>query len=354
MTLLVTGCAGFIGSNFVYYYLEKYKDRTIIGLDKLTYAGNLKNLENLSDEQKSRFVFIKGDICNSELVEYIFQQYDIDGVINFAAESHVDRSILDPHIFLKTNVLGTQTLLDVAKKYWYKDGKWKEGKKFLQISTDEVYGTLGATGYFTETTPLAPRSPYSASKASADLIVMAYHETYGMPVNITRCSNNYGPYQFPEKLIPLMITNALEHKELPVYGDGKQIRDWLYVQDHCKAIDLVFEKGKLGEVYNIGGNNERENIFIVKKVIEILRELTNDEGINEGLIKHVKDRPGHDRRYAIDASKIKRELGWEPEVSFEEGLRKTIKWYLDNRQWAEEIKSGEYKDWWERNYVNRF
>jgi len=351
--LLVTGCAGFIGSNFVYYYLEKYKDRTIIGLDKLTYAGNLKNLDNLSDEQKARFKFIKGDICNSELVEYIFQQYDIDGVINFAAESHVDRSILDPKIFLKTNVLGTQTLLDVAKKYWYKDGKWKEGKKFLQISTDEVYGTLGATGYFTETTPLAPRSPYSASKASADLIVMAYHETYGMPVNITRCSNNYGPYQFPEKLIPLMITNALEHKELPVYGDGKQIRDWLYVQDHCKAIDLVFEKAKPGKIYNIGGNNEKENIFIVKKVIEILREMTEDEEINEGLIKHIKDRPGHDRRYAIDASKIKQELGWEPEVEFEEGLKKTIKWYLENRQWVEEIKSGEYKDWWERNYVNR-
>jgi len=353
MKILVTGCAGFIGSNFLYYYLEKYKDRTIIGLDKLTYAGNLKNLDNLSDEQKARFKFIKGDICNSELVEYIFQQYEIDGVINFAAESHVDRSILDPQIFLKTNVLGTQVLLDVAKKYWYKDGRWKEGKKFLQISTDEVYGTLGKTGYFTETTPLAPRSPYSASKASADLIVMAYHETYGMPVNITRCSNNYGPYQFPEKLIPLMITNALEHKELPVYGDGKQIRDWLYVEDHCKAIDLVFEKAKPGQIYNIGGNNEKENISIVKKVIEILREMTNDEGINEGLIKHVKDRPGHDRRYAIDASKIKQELGWEPEVEFEEGLRKTIKWYLENRQWVEEIKSGEYRDWWERNYVNR-
>jgi len=353
LTLLVTGCAGFIGSNFVYYYLSKYKDRTIIGLDKLTYAGNLKNLENLSDEQKSRFKFIKGDICNSELVEYIFQEYDIDGVINFAAESHVDRSILDPQIFLKTNILGTQTLLDVAKKYWYKDGRWKEGKKFLQISTDEVYGTLGPTGYFTETTPLAPRSPYSASKASADLIVMAYHETYGMPVNITRCSNNYGPYQFPEKLIPLMITNALEHKELPVYGDGKQIRDWLYVQDHCKAIDLVFEKAKPGQIYNIGGNNERENIFIVKKVIEILREMTNDDEINEGLIKHVKDRPGHDRRYAIDARKIRQELGWEPEVEFEEGLKKTIKWYLENRQWVEEIKSGEYKDWWERNYGRR-
>lgn len=244
LTILVTGCAGFIGSNFVYYYLEKYKNRKIVGLDKLTYAGNLKNLEHLTAEQKARFVFIKGDICNAELVEHIFQEYEIDGVINFAAESHVDRSIFDPQIFLKTNVLGTQVLLDVSKKYWYKDGKWKEGKKFLQISTDEVYGTLGPTGYFTEETPLAPRSPYSASKASADLIVKAYHETYGMPVNITRCSNNYGPYQFPEKLIPLMITNALDHKELPVYGDGKQIRDWLYVEDHCKAIDLVFERGK--------------------------------------------------------------------------------------------------------------
>ncbi|MGC9797282.1 dTDP-glucose 4,6-dehydratase [Fervidobacterium riparium] len=353
MTILVTGCAGFIGSNFVYYYLEKYKDRKIIGLDKLTYAGNLKNLEKLTDEQKARFKFIKGDITNSELIEYIFEEYNIDGVINFAAESHVDRSILDPQIFVKTNVLGTQVLLDVAKKHWFDGNKWKEGKKFLQISTDEVYGSLGPTGYFTEETPLDPHSPYSASKAAADLLVKAYHDTYKMPINITRCSNNYGPYQFPEKLIPLMITNALEHKELPVYGDGRQIRDWLYVEDHCRAIDMVFENGKIGEVYNIGGNNERENIFIVKKIIEILREITKDEGINESLIKHVKDRPGHDRRYAIDASKIKKELGWEPKTSFEEGIRKTIEWYLENKEWLESVKSGEYLSWYERNYVKR-
>jgi len=353
MTILVTGCAGFIGSNFVYYYLEKYKDRKIIGLDKLTYAGNLKNLEKLTDEQKARFKFIKGDITNSELIEYIFEEYNIDGVINFAAESHVDRSILDPQIFVKTNVLGTQVLLDVAKKHWFDGNKWKEGKKFLQISTDEVYGSLGPTGYFTEETPLDPHSPYSASKAAADLLVKAYHDTYKMPINITRCSNNYGPYQFPEKLIPLMITNALEHKELPVYGDGRQIRDWLYVEDHCRAIDMVFENGKIGEVYNIGGNNERENIFIVKKIIEILREITKDEGINESLIKHVKDRPGHDRRYAIDASKIKKELGWEPKTSFEEGIRKTIEWYLENKEWLESVKSGEYLSWYERNYFGK-
>ncbi|MDK2886825.1 MAG: dTDP-glucose 4,6-dehydratase [Thermosipho sp. (in: thermotogales)] len=350
MTILVTGCAGFIGSNFVYYYLEKYKDRKIIGLDKLTYAGNLENLEKLTDEERKRFKFIKGDINNKELLEYIFEEYDIDGVINFAAESHVDRSIYDPQIFLKTNVLGTQSLLDVAKKYWYKDGKWKEGKKFLQVSTDEVYGSLGPTGYFTEKTPLDPHSPYSASKAAADLIVKAYHDTYKMPINITRCSNNYGPYQFPEKLIPLMIWNALNHKELPVYGDGKQIRDWLYVKDHCRAIDMVYEKGKIGEVYNIGGHNEKENIYIVKKIIEILREKTKDEKINETLIKHVKDRPGHDRRYGIDPTKIRNELGWEPEVMFDEGIEMTIEWYLENIDWMKRVISGEYLNWYEKNY----
>lgn len=353
MITLVTGCAGFIGSNFVYYYLEKYKDRKIVGLDKLTYAGNLENLAKLTDEQKKRFKFIKGDINNQELVEYIFEEYDIDGVINFAAESHVDRSILGPQIFLKTNILGTQTLLDVTKKYWYKDGKWKSGKKFVQISTDEVYGSLGPAGYFTEETPLDPHSPYSASKASADLIAKAYHGTYKIPVNITRCSNNYGPYQFPEKLIPLMITSALDHKRLPVYGDGKQIRDWLYVGDHCKAIDLVYENGKAGEIYNIGGHNEKENIFIVRKIIEILREKTKDKDINEGLIKYVKDRLGHDRRYAIDISKIKRELKWEPEVDFEEGMAKTIEWYLKSKKWVERVKNGEYKEWYIKNYKGR-
>lgn len=352
MTILVTGCAGFIGSNFVYYYLDKYKDRKIVGLDKLTYAGNLENLADLTEEQKKRFKFIKGDICNRELVEYIFEEYDIDGVINFAAESHVDRSIYDPQIFLKTNVLGTQTLLDVAKKFWCKDGKWKDGKKFLQISTDEVYGSLGPTGYFTENTPLDPHSPYSASKAAADLVVNAYYVTYGMPANIARASNNYGPYQFPEKLIPLMIWNALNHKELPVYGDGKQIRDWLYVEDHCRAIDMVFEKGRIGEVYNIGGHNEKENIYIVKKIIEILREKTEDEEISEGLIRHVKDRPGHDRRYGINPTKIMTELGWEPEIPFDVGLVRTVEWYLNNLDWVKRVISGEYMEFYERHYKN--
>jgi dTDP-glucose 4,6-dehydratase len=353
LTILVTGCAGFIGSNFVYYYLGKYKNKKLVGLDKLTYAGNLKNLDKLTPEQEERLKFIKGDICNAELVEHIFEEYDIDGVINFAAESHVDRSILDPQVFLKTNILGTQVLLDVAKKHWRKGERWKEGSKFLQVSTDEVYGSLGPTGYFTEDTPLDPHSPYSASKASADLIVKAYYDTYGMPINITRCSNNYGPYQFPEKLIPLMITNALEHKELPVYGDGRQVRDWLYVDDHCRAVDLVFEKGKVGEAYNIGGNNEKKNIDIVKKIIEVLREKTQDDGINEDLIRHVKDRPGHDRRYAIDASKIKRELGWEPEIYFEDGIKMTVDWYLENREWVQSVKSGEYMEWYAKNYKVR-
>lgn len=351
MTLLVTGCCGFIGSNFVYYYLDEHKDARIIGLDKLTYAGNLDNLSNLTNEQKSRFVFVKGDINNAELVEYLLDVYDIDVIVNFAAESHVDRSIYNPRAFVETNVLGVQTLLDVAKKKWYINGKWKHGKRFIQISTDEVYGTLGPTGKFTEKTPLSPRSPYSASKASADLLVIAHHETYGMPVNITRCSNNYGPYQFPEKLIPLIILNALEHKPLPIYGDGRQVRDWIHVFDHCRAIDFVIEKGKDGEVYNIGANNEWENIELVKKIIEILRQLTNDELISEKLITHVKDRPGHDRRYAIDSTKIRKELGWKPEISFEEGLEVTIKWYLNNKQWVERVVGGEYKEWYEKHYV---
>jgi dTDP-glucose 4,6-dehydratase len=347
MTILVTGVAGFIGSNFVYYYLRKYKDRKIIGLDKLTYAGNLGNLSKLSEEEKKRFVFIKGDINDRKLLEEIYSKYEIDGIINFAAESHVDRSIHDPGIFVKTNVLGTQTLLHVFKEHY--DERKKQ--KFLQISTDEVYGALGPTGYFTEETPLDPHSPYSASKASSDLIVKAYHDTYGLNTNITRCSNNYGPYQFPEKLIPLMIHNALNHKELPVYGDGKHVRDWLYVEDHCKAIDLVFEKGKSGEVYNIGGHNEKENIEIVKLIITYLQEKTKDKEINETLIKHVKDRLGHDRRYAIDPTKIKNELGWEPETRFEEGIKKTIDWYLDNQEWMKKVITGEYMEFYEKNYV---
>jgi dTDP-glucose 4,6-dehydratase len=347
MTILVTGVAGFIGSNFVYYYLRKYKDRKIIGLDKLTYAGNLDNLSKLTQEEKKRFVFIKGDINDRKLLEEIYSKYEIDGIINFAAESHVDRSIHDPGIFVKTNVLGTQTLLHVYKEHY--DERKKQ--KFLQISTDEVYGALGPTGYFTEETPLDPHSPYSASKASSDLIVKAYHDTYGLNTNITRCSNNYGPYQFPEKLIPLMIYNALNHKELPVYGDGKHVRDWLYVEDHCKAIDLVFEKGKSGEVYNIGGHNEKENIEIVKLIITYLQEKTKDKEINEGLIKHVKDRLGHDRRYAIDPTKIKNELGWEPETRFEDGIKKTIDWYLENQEWMKKVITGEYMEFYEKNYV---
>jgi len=347
MTILVTGVAGFIGSNFVYYYLRKYKDSKIIGLDKLTYAGNLDNLSKLAQDEKKRFVFIKGDINDRKLLEETYSKYEIDGIINFAAESHVDRSIHDPGIFLKTNVLGTQTLLHVFKEHY--DEKKKQ--KFLQISTDEVYGALGPTGYFTEETPLDPHSPYSASKASSDLIVKAYHDTYGLNINITRCSNNYGPYQFPEKLIPLMIYNALNHKELPVYGDGKHVRDWLYVEDHCKAIDLVFERGRSGEIYNIGGHNEKENIEIVKLIIAYLQEKTKDKEINEGLIKHVKDRLGHDRRYAIDPTKIKNELGWEPETRFEDGIKKTIDWYLENQEWLNKVITGEYLEFYEKNYV---
>jgi dTDP-glucose 4,6-dehydratase len=335
MKILVTGGAGFIGSNFIKYMLKEYNDYKIINLDKLTYAGNLENLKDV--ENNPNYTFVKGDIADREVVEKIFSD-GIDYVVNFAAESHVDRSIEDPAIFLKTNILGTQVLLDAAKKYGV--------KKFLQVSTDEVYGSLGETGYFTEQTPLSPNSPYSASKASADLLVKAYHHTYGIPVNITRCSNNYGPYQFPEKLIPLMIINALHDKELPVYGDGLNVRDWLYVEDHCRAIDLVLHKGRIGEIYNIGGNNERTNIEIVKI---ILRELNKPET----LIKYVKDRPGHDRRYAIDSSKIQQELGWKPIYDFGEGMQKTIKWYLDNQEWWSKIITGEYQEYYEKMYGNR-
>ncbi|MFW9856168.1 MAG: dTDP-glucose 4,6-dehydratase [Candidatus Thorarchaeota archaeon] len=350
MKLLVTGVAGFIGSNFVYYYLEKHKDREIIGIDKLTYAGNLDNLSKLSEHQKKRFTFIKGDIIDRTLIEKIFSKYEIDGVINFAAESHVDRSIHESQIFLKTNILGTHNLLDTSKHFWFRNEGWLDNKKYVQISTDEVYGSLGKTGFFTEKTPLDPRSPYSASKASADLIVKAYFDTFKMPMNITRCTNNYGFYQFPEKLIPLMINNALNLKSLPIYGDGKYIRDWLYVEDHCNAIDLIFEEGRNGEIYNIGGNNEIENLSVVRILIEKLREKTGDERITEDLIQHVKDRPGHDRRYAIDSRKIKNELGWEPQMSFEEGLEKTIDWYIENRSWVEKVTSGEYLEFYERHY----
>jgi len=347
MALLVTGVAGFIGSNFVYHYLNEHKERKIIGLDSLTYAGNIANLSKLKGEQKSRFHFVKGDINDQEMLKKIFHDYEVDGIINFAAESHVDRSIHDPQIFLKTNILGTQNLLHVFKEN-YNETK---GHRFLQVSTDEVYGALGPTGLFSETTPLDPHSPYSASKTSADLIVKAYHDTYGLNTIITRCSNNYGPYQFPEKLIPLMIHNAINHKQLPVYGDGKQIRDWLYVTDHCRAIDMVYEKGKSGEVYNIGGHNERENIFIVQSIIKLLNEKTKDPAINEDLIKHVKDRLGHDRRYGIDPTKIKMEIGWEPSIMFEDGIKMTIDWYLENRKWTQSVISGDYLEFYEKNYI---
>ena len=345
-TYLVTGCAGFIGSNFVHYMLEKYQDIRLVNLDKLTYAGNLENLEDIKDD--ARHIFVKGDICDKALVTDLIAKYDPDYVINFAAESHVDRSIRNPEIFVESNVLGTVNLLQCCKDAWYDaDAKtWKEGKKYLQVSTDEVYGALGAEGYFMETTPLCPHSPYSASKASADMFVKAFHDTYGMPINITRCSNNYGPYHFPEKLIPLMIANALNDKPLPVYGKGENVRDWLYVEDHCKAIDLIIHKGKVGEVYNIGGHNEMKNIDIVKIICKELHK-------PESLITYVTDRKGHDMRYAIDPTKIHNELGWLPETKFADGIKKTIQWYLDNKDWWEEIISGEYQNYYEKMYGNR-
>ena len=332
--ILVTGGAGFIGSNFVRYMVNKYSDYHIINLDALTYCGNLENLKDIED--KDNYTFVKGDIRDKDVVNPLVEKSDY--VINFAAESHVDRSITDPEIFIKSNVVGTQVLLNAAKEYCV--------KKYIQISTDEVYGTLGKTGYFTETTPLQPNSPYSASKAGGDLITRAYFETFGLPINITRCSNNYGPYQFPEKLIPLMISNALEGKKLPVYGDGKNIRDWLHVHDHCSAIDIVLHEGKLGEVYNIGGNNEKENIYIVKLILETL-------GKDESLIEFVTDRLGHDRRYAIDSTKIQEELGWSPDYTFEVGIKETIQWYLDNQEWTAQIKSGQYQQYYEKMYSNR-
>ena len=352
-TYLVTGCAGFIGTTFVHYMLKKYTDIKIINLDALTYAGNLENLKDLEEDERHNFVH--GNICDKELVAKLIAEYDPDYIINFAAESHVDRSIANPEIFVTTNVMGTVNLLQRAKEAWYDAGQktWKKGKKYVQVSTDEVYGALGPEGFFTETTPINPHSPYSSSKASADHFVKAFHDTYGMPVNITRCSNNYGPYQFPEKLIPLMINNAKNHKQLPVYGDGMQIRDWLFVEDHCKAIDMVATGGKIGEVYNIGGHNERPNIFIVKTIIHQLSERLHDPEINEGLIKHVEDRLGHDRRYGIDPAKIKADLGWYPETTFEVGIVKTIDWYLDNQPWMERVTSGAYQKYYAEMYKNR-
>ena len=348
--VLVTGGAGFIGSNFIQYILDNQQDVVLlVNLDLLTYAGNLENLRTV--EQDPRYRFVKGDVRDRETVEELFQEYSFDTVVHFAAESHVDRSIVEPEIFLTTNIIGTQTLLDAAKRHWNLNPEdkhsraYKEGVRYLQVSTDEVYGALGETGMFTETTPLSPNSPYSASKAGADLVVRAYHETYGLPVNITRCSNNYGPYQFPEKLIPLMIHNAQENKTLPIYGNGMQIRDWLHVKDHCAAIAAVLERGKQGEVYNIGGNNEKANIEIVRL---ILRELDKPES----LITHVKDRPGHDRRYAIDNTKITTELGWKPAYTFEQGIHETVQWYLKNQQWLENIIGGDYRNYYDKMYGN--
>lgn len=328
--ILLTGTAGFIGSNFVPYFLDKYSEYNLINLDLLTYAGNLENLKEC--EKNPRFKFIKGDICNRELVEFIFKEFDISGVIHFAAESHVDNSIKNPEAFIKTNVNGTFTLLDVAYKYWmnkpfsYKD-EYKNAR-FHHISTDEVYGTLGETGLFSETTPYAPNSPYSSSKASSDMIVRAYHETYGLNTIITNCSNNYGPKQHDEKLIPTIIRNALANKPIPIYGDGKNIRDWLYVLDHCKGIDIAYHKGKAGQTYNIGGKNERTNLEIVAKICEILDELLPKNESYKNLLTFVEDRAGHDRRYAIDASKIENELGWKADETFDSGIEKTIKWYV--------------------------
>ena len=381
---LVTGGAGFIGANFVKYLLARYGgDVDITVLDALTYAGHLPTIA--ADIERDNVRFVKGDIGDKDVVDRILREYDPDFVVNFAAESHVDRSITGPDVFLQTNILGTHNMLECVRKAWV-DGnnpegrpKYREGKKFIQISTDEVYGSLRrepgeprelvlnervagivsgrhdlktfGSGLFTEETPLAPRSPYSASKTSADMFVLAYHETYGLPVNITRCSNNYGPYQFPEKLIPLVINNLLEGKQLPVYGRGENVRDWLYVDDHCKAIDIVARRGRVGEVYNIGGFNEQENITIVKLIIKLVRELALEsdryrsllsvpvEQINESLISYVTDRPGHDMRYAIDPEKIATELGWYPETSFEEGIRKTVRWYLDNVEWSREVSA---------------
>ena len=336
MTILVTGGCGFIGSNFVRYMLDNYLEYTIVNFDALTYAGNPENLEDISSHP--RYHFIKGNICRHADVDEAIKKFGIDVVINFAAESHVDRSITGPGIFVETNIAGTNVLLEAAREHHI--------KRFVQISTDEVYGSLGSSGKFTETTSIHPNSPYAASKASADLLVSAYHHTFGFPALITRCSNNYGPYQFPEKLIPLMIANALDGKPLPVYGNGLNVRDWLFVTDHCAAIDAVLHKGRLGEVYNIGGNNEWTNIDIIKLLLKNL-------GKSENLISFVKDRPGHDLRYAIDAVKISAELGWKPQVTFEEGLRSTIDWYLQHESWWRRIISGEYRHYYRKMYEER-
>lgn len=355
-TYLVTGGAGFIGSNYILYMFRKYgQEIRIINVDALTYAGNPENLREV--EKQDNYTFIKANVCDRVAIEKIFAENEIDRVVHFAAESHVDRSILHPEVFVETNVLGTATMLNAAKKAWEReDGSFQEDKKFLHVSTDEVYGSLPEDGgYFYETTPYAPHSPYSASKAGSDLLVKAYMDTYHFPANITNCSNNYGPYQFPEKLIPLMIHNALEGKKLPVYGDGKNVRDWLYVEDHAKAIDMVQEKGRLFETYNIGGHNEKQNIEIVKTIIEQLKEVLPENDprrnhLNEDLITYVEDRKGHDRRYAIAPDKIKAEIGWEPDTMFADGIRKTIRWYFAHPEWMEHVTSGAYQSYYDSMY----
>lgn len=377
-TYLVTGAAGFIGANYLKYILKKHDDVRVVVLDLLTYAGYLGTISE--DIDNERCFFVKGDICDRKLIDSLFAEYRFDVVVNFAAESHVDRSIENPQLFLQTNILGTQCLLDAARSAW-QSGRdeqgyptWRSGVRFHQVSTDEVYGSLGAEGYFMETTPLNPHSPYSASKTSADHIVCAYRDTYHMPVSITRCSNNYGPYQFPEKLIPLVINNILQGKKLPVYGAGSNVRDWLYVEDHCKAIDLVITKGANGSIYNVGGHNERQNIQIVKIIIRTVRQLMEEhpeyrtllgkqerdaqgnisiDWINEDLITFVADRLGHDQRYGIDPTKIGNELGWQPETTFEEGIVKTIRWNLDHHDWVEAVSGDDYQNYYEKMYGKR-
>ena len=347
---LITGGAGFIGSHVVRLFVNKYPDYRIVNLDKLTYAGNLANLRDI--ENAPNYTFVKADICDYDTIREVFCKYDIDGVIHLAAESHVDRSIKDPFIFARTNVMGTLSLLQAAKEQW--NGNW-EGKRFYHISTDEVYGALQFDGtLFTEETRYDPHSPYSAAKASSDHFVRAYHDTYGLPTIVTNCSNNYGPYQFPEKLIPLFINNIRHGRPLPVYGKGENVRDWLYVEDHARAIDLIFHKGRIAETYNIGGFNEWKNIDLIKVIVRTVdRLLGNPEGESEKLITYVTDRAGHDLRYAIDSRKLKNELGWEPSLQFEEGIEKTVRWYLENQEWMDHITSGEYEKYYESMYKNR-
>lgn len=348
-TILITGGAGFIGSHVVRLFVNKYPDYHIVNLDALTYAGNLENLKDVADAPN--YTFVKGDITDEEFISHLFEKYDFDGVIHLAAESHVDRSISDPLAFIRTNVFGTANLLNAAKEAWKEK---MEGKRFYHISTDEVYGSLGKEGYFTEKTPYDPRSPYSASKASSDHFVRAYYHTYGLPVLISNCSNNYGSHHFPEKLIPLCINNIRYNKPLPVYGKGENIRDWLWVEDHAAAIDVIFHQGKIGETYNIGGHNEWTNIRLIEKLCEIMdRKLGREPGESAKLITFVKDRAGHDLRYAIDSSKLQRELGWQPSITFEEGLEKTVDWYLENKEWLDNIINGDYQKYYEKQYSER-